>query len=433
MAPTAAGDGPRLSPTPRTWGLFSLAGFLAIVAVATRDPLPLFAAVPLLLAPIAVLLIDPGPSAPLPIAWTEEGSEGTVDVAGTIELPRGIDPRDIETTIYRPTGLTDREPPRIEAEGTTIRFRASWRAAEPILTRVLPPRVRWRDVLGLMERPLPVEDRSLPIERFPPEVTRLGDVHLRRTILLPGDNRSRTVGESGEFFGLRPELPGDSPRRINWRAWARTGRRYVNEFQLERTGDVLLFVDARPTSLGPEADRRLLGIMRAAAIGLAGAFLHDKARVGLAVFGEFVQAIPLASGRTQRYRIRETLLGLDVAAQGGPVERGAVALRRQFSPGVTTIVLSSLADDANLALLVHLRRRGFPPIVLSPSPTGLVALGPDLPARDAELVLRIARLVRRQQVARAWRDAPVVDWAEYWSLAGFARFLEQGLGGPRRA
>ncbi len=422
-----------LRPTGRTWVCYGLGGALLVVGVAAHDPLPLFAALPLLLAPISVLLIDPGRVAPLALSWQEAGSEGTITLDGTIDLPASIDPRDIETTVNRPAGLSDRSPPRVAREPHRIRFHAEWSAREPVLTRIPAPTVRWRDVMRLMQRPLAVDTESLPLERFPPEVTRLGDVRLQRTIVLPGDNRSRAIGESGEFFGLRAAVPGDSPRRINWRAWARTGRRYVNEFNLERTGDVLLFVDARPTSLGPEVDHRLLGISRAAAIGIASAFLHEKARVGLAVFGEFVQILPLASGRAQRYRIRETLLGLDTSPVSGPVERGAVALRRRFPAGLTTIVFSPLADDSSRTLLVHLRRRGYPPIVLSPSPVGMMEPGASLPPMDRELILRAARLVRRQQVARAWRDAPVVDWSDYWSLSGFTHFLEQGLGVRRRS
>lgn len=42
-----------------------------------------------------------------------------------------------------------------------------------------------------------------------------------------------SVGESQEFVGLRDYRPGDPPRRIHWRSWAKTGRPIVKEHQDE--------------------------------------------------------------------------------------------------------------------------------------------------------------------------------------------------------
>jgi len=42
-----------------------------------------------------------------------------------------------------------------------------------------------------------------------------------------------SVGESGEFVALRDYRPGDPPRHIHWRSWARAGRPIVKEFQNE--------------------------------------------------------------------------------------------------------------------------------------------------------------------------------------------------------
>lgn len=59
---------------------------------------------------------------------------------------------------------------------------------------------------------------------------------------LPGRHRryqpggvamASSVGESGEFISLRDYRPGDPPRHIHWRSWARAGRPIVKEFQNE--------------------------------------------------------------------------------------------------------------------------------------------------------------------------------------------------------
>lgn len=41
------------------------------------------------------------------------------------------------------------------------------------------------------------------------------------------------VGDAEEFAGVRDFRPGDSPRRMHWKAWARTGQLVVKEYQEE--------------------------------------------------------------------------------------------------------------------------------------------------------------------------------------------------------
>ena len=175
---------------------------------------------------------------------------------------------------------------------------------------------------GLVDRPGRLEGSPLSVERFPPELMRIGSPPLRRTILYRERSVLERPGVPGDFFSIRTAAPTDTPRQINWRATARRGRLLANEFYLERTGDVLLLLDLRPSPLGPERDSPLVSLAAAAAYGIAEAFLDEKARVGLAFFDEFVTALPLASGRTQRYRIREALRRAHPGNFGGA--RGAM-------------------------------------------------------------------------------------------------------------
>ena len=58
---------------------------------------------------------------------------------------------------------------------------------------------------------------------------------------LPGNRRLQPggiafaghIGDAEEFVSLRDYRPGDTPRRIHWKAWARTGRPVVKEYQDE--------------------------------------------------------------------------------------------------------------------------------------------------------------------------------------------------------
>lgn len=424
---------PRLRWRPRSWLFYGVGAVLLLLGLASRTPVPLFLALPFLLAPVGAALLGPrGASAALD--WTVYGSEEEVTIRGRI-VPNeaALRPRELRLRLERPPGLLLRAPPRFEYAEGAMQFELSWKAHEPLISQIAVPEVLWTDPLGLVERPVAVTGEALSIERYPPEVGRLGRVRLMRTIVLPGETRSHAVGPSGEFYGLRAALPSDPPRQINWAATARSGRTWVNEFQLERTGDILLVLDLRPSGLGSEVDERIVGVARAAALGIAGAFLREKARVGVATYGEFLTAVPLGAGRSQRFRIRQVLMESRVSPVVGPSERCAIALRRYFPTGVTTILLTSLADEDGTHLVPYLRRRGFPTVVLSPSPITAALDPPGWSAEDLQLARRLQRLARHERLARVWRDAPVIDWEEYWSLARFQALLRAGLGARRRS
>jgi uncharacterized protein (DUF58 family) len=386
---------------------------------------PILLAFPLLIAPIAAPLFGPRGAPTVRMEGRTGGSGRSVRIAARLTPEPPTRPQDLEAHFPCPPGFDEERPPALGIEGGTLCVDLYWKVPDPTVTLVPSPDVRWRDPLGLVERSAALAPSDLFVERYPPELYRVGAVQLRRTLALPGETRSRAVGEAGEFFSIREAAPGDPPRRINWRATARAGRRMVNEYALDRTGDLIILLDARPSPLGPATDGHLLSVSRAAAYGLASAFLRDKSRVAIAAYGEFLDAVPLGTGRTQGVRLRELLLHTHVADLAGPAERCAVSMRRYYPSRTTTVVFSSLADQERLDLVAHLRRRGFPLVVLSPSYIPLLRTRPDLLPEDEALVLRFTRLLRREKVGRAWRDAPVVDWEDYWSLGGFVDFLRR--------
>ena len=411
--------------TPRAFLLIGAGVFLFLGGVALRSPVPLFLALPLLLAGPAAALGGPRGPADLEVERRAEGSGTDVVLRGRIAPRERFDPRDLEVELPVPAGLRPRGAPTFRRAPDGLEFELRGVAPEPTILVVPPPRIVWRDATGLVERPARFEVSPLVVERYPPELVRVGAVRLQRTVALPGETPSHRVGSVGEFYGLREALPSDPFHRINWRASARSGRLFANEYELDRTGDVLLLLDARGSSLGPAMDERLLSIARAAAFGIAESFLREKARVGLGVFAEFLDAVPLGSGRVQETRIRSRLLAARLGPEGVPAERGAVSVGRHFPPGVTTILFSTLANESAGELVLHLRRRGYPAIVLSPSAVPLLGEGAKLAAPDEVLVNRIVRFDRRVRIALSWRDAPTVDWEDYWSLGGFVEFLRR--------
>jgi uncharacterized protein (DUF58 family) len=417
-------------PAPLQWRplaylLLGAGGVLLIAAVAGRDPVPIFLAIPLILAAPAAALSGPRGTPKLPARWRAEGTGPEITLVGAVRPAAGVDPNDLLVRAGPSPGLREIAPPDFGTVEGELGFRFSWSALEPTIAVVPPPQVLWRDAAGLVEREAATGLTELVIERYPPDLFRIGQVRLRRTILLPGETHSRQIGVAGEFYGIRDASPTDPLRRINWHASARAGRLLANEYQVDRTGDILLVLDTRTTTLGTAIDERLLSISRAAAVGIANSFLRVKSRVGLGVFGEFLAAIPIGSGRTQQHRIREALLRARTSAKDAPSERCAIALVRYFPTGVTTVVFSSLADENRADLVPYVRRRGFPVVALSPSPLPLYPASPPLAPADEMLVARLTRLQRRDQIARSWQEAPTVDWDDYWSLSRFVEYLRR--------
>ena len=398
---------------------------LLVAAVVLRNPVPLFLGLPLLLAPVAAGVVGPRGPPRAELTISAEGSGPEVRFVGTVTPPSDLDARDLVVGVERPPSLTGDLRPRWDWSPASVRFRADWLAPNPVITEVAPPRVAWRDPLGLVECEMVTSTDPLVVTRYPPELLRIGAVRLERTTPLPGETRSRRVGDSGEFHGIREARPDDPPRQINWRASARAGHRLANEYDLEKTGDILILLDARPTVLGSATDERLFAISRAAALGLSEAFLTVKARVGLGVFGEFLDAVPLATGRTQRIRIETALKRAQLASVTPPPERCAVSVRRAFPYGLTTVVFSTLAEDSSTDLSPFLRRRGYPVMVLSPSPLPLLMESSPLSGEDEQLAQRIATLARRNRIAHAWEEAPTIDWVDYWSLGQFVDFVRR--------
>jgi uncharacterized protein (DUF58 family) len=405
--------------------LLSAGAVLVIAAVLTRNPTPLFLALPLLLAPVAAGIAGPRSSPSVRIDLAIDGAASDVRVRGAVVPDPGVDARNLLVEFDRPPSLVGEASPRFDWSVSEIRFRADWTAPEPTITEVGVPAPLWRDPMGLVERETHSVSSPVVVSRFPPELLRIGAVRLEHTTPLPGETHSRKIGDSGEFHGIRAARPDDPPRQINWRASARAGRPLANEYDLDKTGDLLIILDARPTSLGPAFDQRLFSIARAAAVGLSDSFLRVKSRVGLGVFGEFLDVVPLSTGRTQRIRIETALKRAHLSTVSAPAERCAVAVRRQFPPGLTTLVFSSLSDDASTDLSPYLRWRGFPVVVLSPSPLPLIAAASPLTGADEELASRIVRLVRRNRIAKAWQEAPTIDWDDYWSLGEFVEFVRR--------
>jgi uncharacterized protein (DUF58 family) len=100
--------------------------------------------------------------------------------------------------------------------------------------------------LSLIRRTFQVPESERPIRVYPSlRDLRRYDLLVRRGLeAQPGSRTIRRPGASAEFERVREYLPDDEFRRMNWKATARRGHPMVNQFETERSQNLVMLLDA---------------------------------------------------------------------------------------------------------------------------------------------------------------------------------------------
>src|SRR3954470_18896654 len=116
--------------------------------------------------------------------------------------------------------------------------------------------------------------------------------------LLAGAYHSVFKGRGMDFEEVRPYVPGDDVRTIDWNVTARTGAPYVKRYQEERELTVLLVVDISASQdFGSQARSKRQAAVELSAL-LAFSAIHNDDKVGLLLFhGEVEAYIPPRKGQ----------------------------------------------------------------------------------------------------------------------------------------
>jgi len=131
-----------------------------------------------------------------------------------------------------------------------------------------------------------------------------------------GTRRSRLKGGTVEFADYREYSPGDEPRRVDWKAYARLRRLYVKEYLDERQDNILFLIDTSASMDFGEADHKGQFALKLAA-GLGSCVLSSQD--GLAIFttadGRQAQVLSPLQGRQALPRLLDFLAGLSFSGQ----------------------------------------------------------------------------------------------------------------------
>ena len=146
---------------------------------------------------------------------------------------------------------------------------------------------------------VPTPDRPGP-GAMPEALLRALDVTIGHRVagLLAGDYRSAQPGEGSELAQIRPYVPGDDVRRIDWNVMARTQEPHVRVDLAERVLATWLLLDVSASMQFGTADRRKADVAEGVAIALGHLATRRGNRLGVATFGEHApEMLPPRQGR----------------------------------------------------------------------------------------------------------------------------------------
>ena len=123
---------------------------------------------------------------------------------------------------------------------------------------------------------------------MPHALLRALDISISRRIegLLAGDYRSAQHGPGTELAQVRPYVPGDDVRRIDWNVTARTGEPLVRLHLAERVLVTWLVLDISPSMGFGTADRRKADVAEGVALAVGHLGTRHGNKLGVVTFGD---------------------------------------------------------------------------------------------------------------------------------------------------
>lgn len=168
--------------------------------------------------------------------------------------------------------------------------------------------------------------------------------------------RGALRGQGLTFEEVRPYLPGDEVRAIDWKVTARMGRPFIKSFREEKQQTVWILVDdGKRMNFGSSGKaKREVAIEVAGLLALVATMQKD--RVGLCCYGERSLCLPPRPSRRQAELIAAHLLGTE--HRGGNLTLGEAVqrLQRHIKSRTLIFVLSDGLSDSPVADLRPLCR-----------------------------------------------------------------------------
>jgi uncharacterized protein (DUF58 family) len=170
------------------------------------------------------------------------------------------------------------------------------------------------------------------------------DISIGRRVegLMAGDFRSNLLGAGTELAMVRPYVPGDDVRRIDWNVTARTNEPHVRVDLAERVLVTWLVLDTSVSMQFGTADRRKADVAEGVSVAIGHLATRRGNRLGVVTFGGTDDyALPPRQGRVG-------LVGLLTALRSDPPAEG----RGTMTLGEAVARAGALARQRSLVVVV---------------------------------------------------------------------------------
>lgn len=209
------------------------------------------------------------------------------------------------------------------------------------------------------------------------EVTRYELLARRARLEGHGIHRSRFAGRGSEFERIREYTPDDEYRHVDWKATARRHRPMSRVYEVERSQNVFLVVDAGRMMAGRIGPLSKLDYAINAALMLAHVALKSGDRVGLMIVSDEVDAyLPLGKSPNHFRRLIDMLYGVEARLchvdYRGALEQISLRCKRR----ALVVFFTDLVDEDTSAELVQYLRLLRPvhlPLCVTLQDQGVVA------------------------------------------------------------
>lgn len=259
-------------------------------------------------------------------------------------------------------------------------------------------------VSDLFERGTNSEEREVPAQLLVrPRSVPVRDLEAARAPLGSTRTRASLFTDPARFAGVRPHQPGDSMRRIHWRATARTGTVVSRRYEPVNERQVLIAVDLQ-TVPGPHwlmlFDDDQVEALCVAAASLSRRLLGEGAACGILLGTQLAGGgrwayLPPSTSPGQLGRIDDVLARVQPIVSL-PFERLLAAVPRRLQPGGTLLVLGARDPEPYLESMRRLARTGYA--------VTHVAFG-DQREAHRQRSLDVGVRARVADLAPSWRDA----------------------------
>ncbi len=162
---------------------------------------------------------------------------------------------------------------------------------------------------------------------------------------ISGLHRSPLHGVSVEFADYREYSPGDDLKRLDWRAYARSNRHFIKQYEEESNLRATILVDASASMRYGRKEMNKFSYAATLAASLAFVCVKQRDAVGMALFDE-QERTWLRPAATQS-QLTKILDALEKAQPDRTTELGSVMLRvcDQIKSRGVVIVISDLLCD----------------------------------------------------------------------------------------